>query len=76
MSGTSQSKIKKFRKATYIEAEKRRQEIEKMLLIGASYTQIVEYCREHYQITSKQVDKYIAQIKQKWQKRFVFTSAT
>lgn len=62
--------IKKFQKATYIEAEKRRQQIEKMLLVGASYSQIVEYCSKNFNITSKQVDKYIAQIKDKWKKIF------
>lgn len=57
-------------KATDIEKAKRLIEVETMLLEGFSYTSIVRYGAEKWSIGSRQIDKYIAEIKETWLKTY------
>ncbi len=56
-------------KATKVEIEKRRATIEQLLLSGALYREIVEYCKKNFDISIRQTDAYIAQIYKEWKKR-------
>jgi hypothetical protein len=54
------------KKATDAEILKRLKAVEVRLLQNDSYSDIVRFCTKKYKITSRQVDKYIRKIKDKW----------
>lgn len=56
-------------KASMIEAEERREVIFEMLIKGYRRSQIMRFCAEKYNIRERQVDVYIAQVKEQLNER-------
>lgn len=62
--------MKKFKKSTNAEIEKRIFEVERLIIEGNSYSQIIRYASENWGITSRQTDEYISRVKDVLKKQF------
>jgi len=56
-------------KGTYIEVDKRLDELEQLMLDGYSRADCVRYCADTWNIKSRQTDVYIAKIYDRWKER-------